>query len=292
MSTIKSSGLGRGLGSLIPTKRPPVTPAAPPVAVVSGGEQVREIAPDKIQPNPHQPRHMFDDEHLADLRDSIKEHGIIQPLIVTEAGDGRYQLIAGERRWRSAQQLGLATVPVIVRDLSEQKKMEIALIENLQRMNLNAIEVARAYQKLMDEFNLTQEQLAKRVGKSRPAVANSLRLLGAAPEVQEAVERGEISEGHARVIVGLPMEDQLPMLAKIKQSQLNVRDTEKAGKEIVVQKHVRKVNVDVEMRAREERLQAMLGTKVEIKKSGTGGQVIISYFAPEELEALIDRLAL
>jgi ParB family chromosome partitioning protein len=245
----KPSGLGRGLSSLIPTKKADTSfggdsnteRQSSPKINSTGGEEISQLPVDSIVPTAHQPRHRFDEEQLKDLIESIREHGIIQPLIVTRLDDGKYQLIAGERRWRSAQSLGLKTVPAVVREFSEQKKLEVALIENLQRQDLNALEVAKAYQRLMDEFNLTQESLSKRVGKSRPAIANTVRLLTAAPEVQEAIEGGEISEGHARVLAGLPHDDQRVMLQQIKKLKLNVRDTEKAGKEIVVQKHLRKV---------------------------------------------------
>ncbi|MDO8668918.1 MAG: ParB/RepB/Spo0J family partition protein [Candidatus Buchananbacteria bacterium] len=288
----KTSGLGRGLGSLIPSKKPAkeiLGNGSEIAAILEQQEKIVELPVDQITPNPHQPRTNFDEADLQELVESIKEHGIIQPLIVSKVSSG-WQLIAGERRLRSAKLAGLKTVPAIVREMSEQKKMEIALIENLQRKNLNSLETASAYQKLVDEFNLTQEQLAKRVGKSRSAVANTLRILTVIDEVKEAIRDGQISEGHARVLAGLPQSDQALTLKIIISESLNVRETEKAGKQIVVKKHIRKVAFNPELRAKEELLQSALGTKVEIKKFGPSGQIIIKFFSEEELNSLVDKL--
>ena len=287
------SGLGRGLGSLIPNKKTAkeILGADSPVAeILDTREKISQLPVGQITPNPHQPRAAISDEDLAELVESIKEHGIIQPLIVTKAPNG-WQLIAGERRWRSAKLAGLDKVPAIVREMNEQKKMEVALIENLQRKNLNPLETAFAYQKLIDEFNLTQEQLSKRVGKSRPAVANTLRILTVAEEVKEAIRDGRISEGHARVLAGLPIADQLITLKKILSESLTVRETEKAGKQVVVKKHLRKVSYDPELKAKEDLLQEALGTKVEIKKYGPSGQIIIKFFSEEELKNIVDKIA-
>lgn len=288
----KTSGLGRGLGSLIPNKKTAkeILGANSPVAeILDTQEKILELPVNKITPNPHQPRSSFSVEDLSELVESIKEYGIIQPLIVTKIQAG-WQLIAGERRWRSAKLAGLDRVPAIVRQMTEQKKMEVALIENLQRKNLNPLETAFAYQKLIDEFNLTQEQLAKRVGKSRPAVANTLRILTVADEVKEAIRNGRISEGHARVLAGLPLVDQLATLKNILSESLSVRETEKAGKQVVVKKHLRKVSYDPELKAKEDLLQQSLGTKVEIKKYGPSGQIIIKFFSEEELKNIVDKI--
>lgn len=288
----KTSGLGRGLGSLIPHKKtavPFVDDTFVRPEILGDQEKISQLPVEKITPNPHQPRSVFNEDELQELMDSITEYGIIQPLIVSRSGDG-WQLIAGERRWRSAKALGMATVPAIIRDMSEQKKMEIALIENLQRKDLNAVEVATAYQRLIDQFNLSHEELAKKVGKSRPAVANTLRILTAVPDVKKAVVEGMISEGHARVLVGLPEEDQLELLKKITIDSLNVRETEKAGRNVVVEKHIRKVAFNPELKAKEERLQQALGTKVEIKKSGDAGQIIIKFYSDEELEDIMLKI--
>lgn len=288
----KTSGLGRGLGSLIPNKKSAkeILGTASEVAeILDTREKISELLVDKITPNPHQPRASFGEEDLQELVESIKEHGVIQPLIVSKTSSG-WQLIAGERRLRSAKLAGLNTVPAIVREMNEQKKMEVALIENLQRKNLNVLETAFAYQKLIDEFNLTQEQLSKRVAKSRSAVANTLRILTVIDEVKEAIKNGHISEGHARVLAGLPKEDQLLTLRTIISESLNVRETEKAGKQIVVKKHLRKVSFDPELKAKEELLQSALGTKVEIKKFGSTGQITIKFFSEEELKGIIDKI--
>lgn len=290
----KTSGLGRGLGSLIPNKKLAKEIIANSTdsevaEILDTREKISQLPVSKIAPNPHQPRTQFGEEESAELVESIKEHGIIQPLIVTKTASG-WQLIAGERRLRCAKIAGFSTVPAIVREMSEQKKMEIALIENLQRKDLNSLETALAYQKLIDEFNLTQDQLGKRVGKSRPAVANTLRLLTVADEVKRAIIDGKISEGHARVLAGLPEEDQLATLKKIIAGSLSVRETEKAGKEIVVKKHLRKVAFDPETKAKEEKLQSALGTKVEIKKFGGAGQIIIKFFSEEELKGIVDKI--
>ncbi len=288
----KTSGLGRGLGSLIPNKKSvkEILGTDSEVAnILDSGEKISQLPVGQISPYPHQPRARFNEDELQELVESIKEHGIIQPLIVSKSVTG-WQLIAGERRLRSAKLAGLSTVPSIVREMSDQKKMEVALIENLQRKDLNALETAFAYQKLIDEFNLTQDQLSKRVGKSRSAVANTLRILSVIDEVKEAIRDGKISEGHARVLAGLPASDQLITLNKILSGSLSVRDTEKAGKQVVIQKHIRKVAFDPEVKAKEELLQSALGTKVEIKKSGSSGQINIKFFSEEEFNSIIEKI--
>ncbi len=301
----KPSGLGRGLGSLIPAKKTfgsssPLSSvtyedegyspfASLEVSKIVGQENVLPIPVDKITPNPHQPRKNFDQEELNELIESIREHGIIQPLIVSKIGDS-WQLIAGERRWRSAKALDLKTVPAIVRDMTEQKRMEIALIENLQRKDLNPLETAVAYQKLLDEFNLTQDQLAIRVGKSRPGIANTLRLLNIINEAKEALINGTITEGHAKVLAGLPQAEQMAVLEQILAGKLNVREAERITKDVIVDKKIRKVNVDLEVRDKEEKLQQFLGTKVEIKKSGGTGHIAIKFFSDEELQEIYKKI--
>ena len=288
----KPSGLGRGLGSLIPGKKTAkeiIGVASEVAGILDTQEKIYQLPVDKITPNPHQPRAHINEEDLLELTKSIKEHGVIQPLIVTKIDNG-WQLIAGERRWRSAKLAGLDKVPAIVRQMSEQKKLEVALIENLQRRNLNALETAFAYQKLVDEFNLTHEQLSQRVGKSPSTVANTLRILNVIDEAKAAIRDGQIFEGHARVLAGLPAADQLITLKKILAENLNVRDTEKAGHQVVVQKRIRKVSFDPEVKAKEELLQGILGTKVEIKKHGSTGQIIIKFFSEEELRNIVDKI--
>ena len=200
------SGLGRGLGSLIPKKEniakivtPRILSDFSPSSVKADGERIFSINIEKISPNPHQPRKDFAHADLEDLVSSIKEHGIIQPLIVTDNGDGNYELVAGERRLRSAKIAGLKKVPAIVRAAKENEKLELALIENIQRQNLNPLEESEAYAKLMDDFGMTQEEIGKKVGKSRSAVANTLRLLDLPDKIKEALRGGKLTAGHARV---------------------------------------------------------------------------------------------
>jgi len=223
------SGLGRGLGSLIPKKtvtygqNPFATGAAAEDAVVLNDcDRVLKINPARIVINPQQPRTHFNEAALNDLTQSVKQHGIIQPLIVTKKGDD-FELIAGERRWRAAKALNLKEVPVIVRAEQEQKKLELALIENLQRENLNPLESARAYQRLISEFNITQEEAAHKLGKARSSIANALRLLSLPAAIQEALAAGKITEAHAKYLLGLEGEDkQLSMLKKIIRQNLTV----------------------------------------------------------------------
>lgn len=287
------AGLGRGLGSLIPNKKIPIAldDDSPIIEAVGKGEAVVEIDVLKIEPNPYQPRIDFSDEGLDELKESIREHGIIQPLILSKAGPDLWQLIAGERRWRCAKALGLKTVPAIMRDMDDQKKMEIALIENLQRQNLNALEVAIAYQKLLDEFNMGLEQLAQKVGKNKTTISNTLRILTAREEVHQAIREGRITEGHAKVLAGLPEDEQLRVLEEIISGKLSVRDTEKAGREVVKSKNIRNLRKDPELSAKEEQLEKALNTKVEIKRNGDYGQIIIRFFSDEELASLCERLS-
>lgn len=209
-------GLGKGLGALLPGSDDNQRDAA------------QQIAIDRIQPNPEQPRQVFDEDKLEELAASIREHGVVQPILVRPAGAG-YEIVAGERRWRAAQLAGLRAVPAVVRDLTGSQVMEIALIENLQREDLNPLEEARAYRRLLDEFGLSQEQLAKRLGKSRPQISNTLRLLQLQPEVQELVERGELTMGHAKAVLALDSpEEQVGVARNVVAQKLSVRDTEEA----------------------------------------------------------------
>lgn len=288
-------GLGRGLGSLIPKKT--VTYGQNPFAsenpsgetvVILDSDRVLKIKPDQISINPHQPRTDFNEAALNDLAESIREHGIISPLVVTRKGDA-FELIAGERRLRAAKKIGLKEVPVIVREEGEQKKLEIALIENLQRENLNPMESAIAYRRLMDEFNLTQEEAATKLGKARSSVANSLRLLALPLEAQEALAGGKISEAHAKYLLGLEGEaKQVNMLRKILRNNLTVLETSKEIKRLGGTKAAKpKDYIDA---AREEDLGAYLNTKVEIKRRGHGGQIIIEFYSDEELGEMLRKM--
>lgn len=285
--------MGRGLSSLIPKKVSPamVKEENKDLVLSPSSKQVIEISPDRIEPNPMQPRQVFNHQDLEDLMESIKEHGIISPLIVTKAGDG-YQLIAGERRWRSAKILGMEKVPVIVREASEQEKLELSLIENIQRKNLNPIEEAASYQRLTDEFNLTQEQIAKRLGKSRSNIANTIRLLNLPQEIQRAIVDGKISEGHARVILGLPTEkEQLDFLKKILQYNFTVRDAESESRRVSPRKPRQLQSLrDPVTEAQRDEIRQALNTKVDIKKRDGQGQVVIEFYSEEELKEIINKI--
>ena len=289
-------GLGRGLGSLIPKKT--VTYGQNPfkaeiseeeTVILNDSDRILRINPDRIVINPQQPRTNFSESALNDLAESIKQHGIIQPLIVTKKGD-KYELIAGERRWRSAKLIGLKEVPVIVREEKEQKKLELALIENLQRENLNPLETARAYKRLIDEFNITQEEAAKKVGKARSSVANALRLLALPLAVQEALAAGKISEAHAKYLLGLENEaKQLNMLKKILRQNLTVAETDKEIKRLTSPKEAHQK--DYFDRAQENELGEFLGTKVELKRQGKGGKIVIDFYSEEELINILKKIS-
>jgi ParB family chromosome partitioning protein len=288
-------GLGRGLGSLIPKKTMTYgqNPFKSEIAeeetvILRDGDRILKVNPDKISINPQQPRSYFNETALDDLAESIKQHGIISPLIVTRQGNS-YELIAGERRLRAAKIVGLKEIPVIVRDEQDQKKLEIALIENLQREDLNPLETARAYQKLIDEFNITQDEVAKKVGKARSSVANALRLLTLPAEVQAALASGKISEAHAKYLLGLESEaKQITMLKKIMRQNMTVAETDKEIKRLGGTKAAKPK--DYFDRAREEELGEFLTTKVEIKRQGRGGKLIIDFYSEEELNGIIHKI--
>ncbi len=277
----KRSGLGKGLDALIPGGG---TPA---------GNQVQQVEIDRIIPNPRQPREHFDPEKLAELAASIREHGIIQPLVVSPDGSGGYILIAGERRLQAARQAGLRKVPVVERETTDQQRLELALIENIQRADLNPLEEAEAYQHLQDEFGLSHEEIARRVGKSRTAVTNTLRLLQASKAVRQAVLDGRISAGHARALLGLPGEKaQDAALQTVLRDDLSVRRTEALVRKLSGQRLAAKPkkSASPELQALQERLQSALGTKVTLRHGRKGGAVTIHYYSDEELEALLARL--
>jgi len=270
-------GLGRGLEVLIPVDE-----------TQAGG--VQDVPLEAITPNPHQPRGTIAAADLQELANSIREHGIIQPLIVTRKADGRYQLIAGERRWRAARLAGLQHVPVIVKDVAPQQMLELALVENVQRADLNPLEEALAYKQLVEEFGLSQSDVAQRVGKSRPAVANTLRLLLASPTVQAAVMEETITEGHARALLGLPRQaDQDAMLRIVIQKGLNVRQVEALVQQFTHPQKLKDAPLP-EIQALEESFEASLGTRVRLKAGRKGGRVVIYYYSDEEFQALYERL--
>ena len=292
-------GLGRGLSSLIPNKQPAQKSADEFSKRVIGGadEAIRgdkyviEIDVNQIIANPHQPRKQFDDERLENLAQSIKMHGIIQPLIVSKNG-GQYELIAGERRLQAAKRLGLKKVPVIVREADEMQKLELAIVENIQRHDLNPIEEGRAYQKLIDEFQMGQEEIAQKMGKSRSLVANKIRLLNLPMEIQKGLIEGKITEGHAKAILSVDNpEKQRALYELILKSNLTVRQIEGKTQEISVKSHKRKVNIDPQMKQLENALIEILGTKVKISKAGDGGKIIIEYYSKEDLESLLKKFS-
>ena len=280
MTDLRKRGLGRGLGALIPgggltaPERP--RPAAEPE---------RTAAISSIAPNPFQPREVFDEAAIEDLAASIREKGLLQPLLVRPAANG-YQLIAGERRFRAAQRAGLERVPISIREADDVEALELALIENLQRENLNPVEEARAFKRLGDEFALSQEDIATRVGKSRSAVTNSIRLLQLPPAVLAQLESGELSAGHGRSLLALDSAQAQSALAREAATRrLSVRDTEK-----LVRDRSRQPADDVERRAVEADLARALGTRVHVKHhTDNSGRIIIEYFSLDELDGLLKR---
>lgn len=282
----KRRGLGRGLGALIPGAETP-----------SGLIQVNIT---DITTNPRQPRHEIGAETLRELADSITEHGLLQPLIVTardvptgEYGP-HYQLVAGERRWRAAKLAGLQTVPVLVKEATPQETLELALVENIQRADLNPLEEANAYHQLMDEFGLTQEQVAERVGRSRVTVTNSLRLLRLAEEIQASLLANRVSEGHARALLGLNDESlQLRVLHLVEKRGLSVRQTEELVRRLASEKPQPDAQPQLptpETRALEDRFRQSLGTKVNLFRSKRGGRLVIHFFSEEELQSIYERI--
>lgn len=255
-----------------------------------------EISVNLIKPNPWQPRKYFNPESLQELADSIREHGILQPLIVVPLADGYYQLIVGERRLRAAQLAGLEKVPAIIKEgVEEQKKLELALIENIQRHNLDPIEEAMAYQQLIDQYKLTQEEVAKKVGKGRTTVTNMLRLLHLPLKIQKAVAEGIISEGHARAILSIHgMEKQLSFYEIVVVENLTVRQAEERSRDIMERpKAVRaqRAPSDPEVAALESELRGKLGTKVKVQKTGESGKITIEFFSQEELQNFMEKMS-
>lgn len=287
------NGLGRGLDSLIPKK---VISSVPAGALSETGsalllndlDRIIKVKPELIAINPWQPRQHFSENAINDLVESIREHGIIQPLIVTKNND-KYELIAGERRLRSAKVLGLKEVPVIVREANEQKKLELAIIENLQREDLNPLETAWGYQKLIDEFNISQEAAAKRLGKARSTIANSLRLLSLPEEIKIGLAEKKISEAHAKYLLGLDSEaKQINVYRKIIRHNMTVAETDREIKRLGGTKEARvKDFVDEN---KEKTLSQFLNTKVEIKRQGKGGKIIINFYSEGELSDIIDKI--
>ncbi len=278
----RAQGLGRGLAALIPQR-------------AAGQPGPTEIAIDRIRSNPHQPRKRFDEAELATLTASIREHGVLQPVLVTETVEG-YQLVAGERRLRAARAAGLERVPAVVRQLGEQAQLEVALVENLQREDLDAIEAAHGFRRLIDEFGFSHEQIAERVGRARSTVANMLRLLDMAPVVQQAVIDRVLTEGHARALGGLSVEHQEHVVQSVIDQDLSVRQTEELVRRLREPRPTLNTTADdpatrdPDMDRVEEDLRRALGTKVSLARTRRGGRIVIEYYSDEELGRLYDRL--
>ena len=290
-SVPKRRGLGRGLGALIPEG----VSMAPPAAE-------RRVHVSEIRPNPRQPRRYFDEQRIAELADSIRHQGVLQPLVVRKADSG-YELIVGERRFRAAQRAGLERVPVIVKEVSDAESLEMALVENIQREELTPIEEALAYRQLMDEFQLTQEDVAKRVGKSRPVIANLLRVLNLPEEIKEDVDRGNLSVGHARSLLALETPDkQIALARQIIRQGLSVRETETlvarslegieqtAAHDRPAEPEKIANQAHIYLKAIEEELMRQLGTKVRLHPRKKGGKIEIEYYSNQELDGLLARL--
>jgi ParB family transcriptional regulator, chromosome partitioning protein len=273
-----AKGLGKGLGALIQNEE----------------EQVQEVSVKELRPNPYQPRKVFDQKAIDELKESIQEHGILQPILARKSIKG-YEIILGERRFRAATEAGLKTVPVIIKDYSEDKMMEVALIENLQREDLNPVEEAQAYQKLIDHLKLTQEELASRVGKSRPHIANHIRLLQLPKPVLELLSNGMITMGHGRALLGLKKKSKMQQVVqRITDDGLNVRQLEKLIQDINmnVSRGTKKktAQTNVFFKEKESSLRDRFGTSVSIKKSKRKGKIEIEFFSQDDLERILDLL--
>ena len=281
---MQKQALGKGLGALIPD-----------LSVLDDKEKkalgINEIELDKIVPNEYQPRKVFNDEKMKELAASIKEQGVIQPVIVHRAGSG-YQLIAGERRWRASRLAGLKTIPALVKEATKREFLEMALIENIQREDLNPLEAAEAYKRLQDEFKLTQEDLAKRVGKERSTVTNFLRLLGLPKEIKQELSTGALSMGHAKALLSLErVRDQMQAAFMIVKKGLSVREAEALAARLKNPPKEKRARLSHELKSVEEKLKKALGTKVSITARSKGGRIVIEFYSAEELDRIIDAIS-
>jgi len=270
-------GLGRGLGALIPRS----------------GPGLREVPVDAIRPNPWQPRTNFDQQELEELAQSIREHGVLQPVLVSQQKDGSFQLITGERRWRAVQIAGMPTVPAMVKEATPQASLELALVENIQRRDLNPLEEAHAFRALLDEHGLTQEQLGQRIGKSRVSITNTLRLLHLPDPVRDALANGSITEGHARAILMANDEaDRLKVLERVLERHLSVRDTEAFARQLndKATQTTTDTPPDPDVERLEDAFRQALGTRVRLVKGRRGGRLVITFFSDEELQGLYDAI--
>lgn len=283
-SSGRRAGLGRGLGALIPQS--------------VGGSGLLDVDIDRIMPNPWQPRLEMDEAALAELVQSIREHGVLQPLIVTRAENDSYVLVAGERRWRAARAAGLLSVPVVVKETTPRQRLELALVENIQREDLSPLETAQAYRQLIDEHELTQEAVAERVGKSRASIANALRLLQLSPEARDVLARGIISEGHGRAILSASSPEIAALLLDaIVEQGLSVRQAEELARRLnaaeagtTTDRPPSQQQLPPDMAAVEDRFRQALGTKVQLYKSRRGGRLVIHFYSDDELTGLYEAI--
>lgn len=280
---MEKKALGRGLDALLPSVK-----AAP----IPESAEVQRLRVDAIVPNRYQPRQTFAPQELAELTDSLKQNGLLQPILVRRKGDGIYELISGERRWRATKDAGLETIQAVIRNCGDEESIVLALVENLQRADLNPMEMARAYHRMMNEFGLTQDIIAQQVGCERSSIANVARLVNLPLEIQQLIETNQLSMGHAKVILGLPgQSEQLRIAQLVVSGTLSVRETEK----LVESSPVAKKRVTKDLRRTpwsdvEERLQKRFGTKVTIQKGRRGGKIVIHYFSPPELDGILETL--
>ena len=280
---MEKKALGRGLDALLPATKPVAMPEL---------SEVQRLRVDAIVPNRYQPRQTFAPQELAELTASLKQSGLLQPILVRRKGDGIYELISGERRWRAAKEAGLETIQSVIRNCGDEESVVLALVENLQRADLNPMEMARAYHRMMNEFGLTQDIIAQRVGCERSSIANVVRLINLPSEIQQLIEMNQISMGHAKVILGLPGQNEQLRVAQLVVSRaLSVRETEKH----IESSSVAKKRGATELRRTplsdvEERLQKRFGTKVMIQKGRRGGKIVIHYFSPPELDGILETL--
>jgi ParB family chromosome partitioning protein len=280
VSRAHERGLGRGLGALIP-----------PASAARHG--LRDVAVDAIRPNPWQPRTHFDEQELRELADSIREHGVLQPVLVSQQPDGTFQLITGERRWRAVQLAGIATLPAMVKETTPQASLELALVENIQRRDLNPLEEAHAFRQLLDEHGLTQEQLGQRVGKSRVTITNTLRLLNLPEAVRAALLDGSITEGHARAILMATGESpRLRVLERVVAEHLSVRETEAVARALnsARAREAGPLRADPDIERLEEAFRQALGTRVRLVKGRRGGRLVITFFSDAELQGLYEAI--
>jgi ParB family chromosome partitioning protein len=280
---MQKQALGKGLGALIPD-----------LSALDDGERkslgIHEIEVDKIVPNEYQPRKTFQSEGMKELASSIKEHGVIQPVIVHRIGTN-YGLVAGERRWRAARLAGLKTIPALVKEATKRELIEQALIENIQREDLNPLEAAEAYKRLQDEFKLTQEDLARRVGKERSTITNYLRILGLPKELKQGLASGALNIGHAKALLSLErVRDQLQAAAAIMKKGLSVREAEALSNRLKNPTKGKKTRQSHELKALEDKLKQTLGTRVSIEAKAKGGRIVIEYYTVEDLDRILEKI--